>query len=48
MRREAFDVEIRDFDAFVDRAAECNAFRAVIMKTRFFTSHGFVSGNGAN
>ena len=33
MRCKAFDIEIRDFDAFVDRATERNAFRAVIMKT---------------
>ncbi len=48
MSSKAFDIEIGDFDAFVDRATERNAFRAVIMKTRFFTSHGIVSENGAD
>jgi len=32
---QAFDVEIADFNALVDRATERNAFRAIIMPTRF-------------
>lgn len=43
MSSEALDVEIGDFYAFVDGAAECDAFRAIVLKSSFFTSHGFVS-----
>lgn len=42
MGRQTLDVEISDFDALVDRATEGNAFRAVIMQTRFFGGHGFL------
>jgi hypothetical protein len=43
MSSEALDVEIGDFYAFVDGAAESDAFRAIVLKSSFFTSHGFVS-----
>lgn len=31
MRRDAFDVEVGNFDTLVNRAAERNAFRAIVM-----------------
>jgi hypothetical protein len=45
MRRQPLDIGVGNFDSFVDRTAKGNAFGAIVLKTRFLTSHGFVSRN---
>lgn len=45
MRGEPLDIRLGHFDPLVNRAAEGDAFGAIVMKTRFLTGHVFFSRN---